>query len=50
MSTHKSVEAIIQSYEKYLDEDKGLCHSTILRNKNVIFDFLYRQFRKKPFK
>jgi site-specific recombinase XerD len=49
MSANKSVEAIIQSYEKYLHEDKGLCPSTILRNKNVIFDFLYKQFRKKPF-
>lgn len=49
MSTHKSVEAIVQAYGKYLDEDKGLCHVTILRNKHVIFDFLYKQFRKKPF-
>ena len=41
MPTNKSVEAIIQAYEKYLDEDKGLSSATILRNKSVIFDFLY---------
>jgi site-specific recombinase XerD len=49
MSIHKSVEAVIQAYEKYLDEYKGLSPSTILRNKNVIFDFLHKQFRKNPF-
>jgi len=49
MPTHKSIETIVQAYGKYLDEDKGLCSVTILRNKQVIFDFLYKQFRKKPF-
>lgn len=49
MPTHKSLETIVQAYGKYLDEDKGLCPVTILRNKQVIFDFLSKQFRKNPF-
>jgi len=49
MHTNKSIEAIIQAYEKYLDEDKGLCTSTILRNKNITRDFLYQQFGKNTF-
>lgn len=49
MHTNKSIEAIIQAYEKYLDEDKGLSASTILRNKNVNSDFLYKQFKRNSF-
>lgn len=46
---NKSIEAIIGAYAKYLDEDKGLCASTILRNKNVTCDFLYKQFGENEF-
>lgn len=46
---NKSIEAIIGAYAKYLDEDKGLCASTILRNKNVTGNFLYKQFGKNQF-
>ena len=46
---NESIERIIQAYAKYLDEDKGLCASTIIRNKKVIYDFLYKQFGKNKF-
>ncbi len=36
-------------YTKYLDEDKGLCASTIISNKKFIYDFLYKQFGKNKF-
>ena len=49
VSENESIENIIQAYLKYLDEDKGLCASTIIRNKKVIYDFLYKQFGKKQF-
>ena len=44
--TNKSVEKITQAYVKYLDEDKGLSPLTIIRNKNVVHDFLCKQFGK----
>jgi site-specific recombinase XerD len=46
---NESIERIIQAYTKYLDEDKGLCASTIIRNKKIIYDFLYKQFGKNEF-
>jgi len=46
---NKYDEEIIQAYTKYLDEDKGLCPSTIKRNKDIICDFLYNQFGKNKF-
>jgi site-specific recombinase XerD len=49
MPANKSIEKIIQSYAKYLDEDKGLCALTIIRNKQVIYDFLYKEFGKNKF-
>lgn len=47
--TNKSVEKITQAYVKYLDEDKGLSPFTIIRNKNVVHDFLCKQFGKNKF-
>jgi site-specific recombinase XerD len=46
---NKSYEKIIQAYTTYLDEDRGLCASTIKRNKDIIYDFLYTQFCKNEF-
>ena len=46
---NESIERIIQAYTKYLDEDKGLCASTIIRNKKDIYNFLYKQFGKNKF-
>ena len=46
---NESTENIIQAYAKYLDEDKGLCALTIIRNKKVIYDFLYKNFGKNKF-
>jgi len=46
---NESIEKITQAYAKYLAEDKGLCVSTIKRNKKCIFDFLYNQFGKNKF-
>ena len=46
---NESIERIIQAYTKYLDEDKGLCATTIMRNKKDIYNFLYKQFGKNKF-
>lgn len=40
------VENITQAYVQYLDEDKGLCASTIKRNKGIVHEFLTEQFGK----
>lgn len=48
-SINKSIEKITQAYTKYLDEDKGLCASTIKKNKKIIFDFLLKLFGKTKF-
>lgn len=50
IAKNKPVDKIILAYEKYLDEDKGLCASTIKRNKNIVFDFLCKQFGNNEFK
>lgn len=47
--TNESIEKIIQAYVKYLDEDKGLCTSTIKKNKKIIYDFLCKQFGENKF-
>jgi site-specific recombinase XerD len=44
---NKSIENITQAYAQHLDEDKGLCASTIKRNKGVVHEFLTRQFGKE---
>jgi len=44
---NKYVENITQAYAQHLDEDKGLCASTIKRNKGVVYEFLTRQFGKE---
>ncbi|MBS0349757.1 MAG: tyrosine-type recombinase/integrase [Proteobacteria bacterium] len=46
---NEAIENIIQSYIKYLDEDKGLSALTITRNKRFIYDFLYKNFGKNKF-
>jgi len=40
------VKNIVQAYAQHLDEDKGLCATTIKRNVFIIYEFLTEQFGK----
>jgi site-specific recombinase XerD len=41
---NKSVEALIQEFDRYLTEEKGLADSTVNREKDVVRQFLLKQF------
>jgi site-specific recombinase XerD len=45
---NKSVEALIQEFARYLTEEKGLADSTVNREKDVIRQFLLKQFGQQP--
>ena len=45
---NKSVEVLIQEFACYLTEEKGLADSTVNREKDVVRQFLLKQFGQQP--